>query len=128
MLTSPLGVDFGKARIGLATCPGGFISTPLKILDTKRRLWLELAEEIIGIAQQQGASAPAAHMQTEASGLKPIDTLQGQPAAPQTHKVCFFFPITSDLCLGSLVILRRNFSLLGSYTLHMHDNMCHLSI
>lgn len=56
MLTSPLGIDFGKARIGLATCPGGFISAPLKILDSKRRLWLELAEEIIGIAQQQGAS------------------------------------------------------------------------
>lgn len=56
MLQAPLGIDFGKARIGLATCPGGFISAPLKILDTKRRLWLELAEEIIGIAQQQGAS------------------------------------------------------------------------
>ncbi|KAL3152400.1 hypothetical protein ABBQ32_001453 [Trebouxia sp. C0010 RCD-2024] len=54
VLQAPLGIDFGKARIGLATCPGGFISAPLKILDTKRRLWLELAEEIIGIAQQQG--------------------------------------------------------------------------
>ncbi|KAL3142425.1 hypothetical protein ABBQ38_15533 [Trebouxia sp. C0009 RCD-2024] len=54
VLQSPLGIDFGKARIGLALCPGGFISAPLKILDTKRRLWLELAEEILGIAQQQG--------------------------------------------------------------------------
>lgn len=56
LLKCPLGIDFGQARIGLATCPGGFVSTPLKILDSRRRVWLELAEEIIRIAQQQGAS------------------------------------------------------------------------
>lgn len=57
LLETPLGIDFGRARIGLATCPGGFLSAPLKILDSRRRLWLELAEDIIEIAQQQGASA-----------------------------------------------------------------------
>ncbi len=53
-LAAPLGVDFGKARIGLATCPGGLISVPYKILVTKRRPWLELAKEILDVAQQQG--------------------------------------------------------------------------
>ena len=57
VLRSPLGVDFGKARIGLATCPSGLLSAPLKILGAKGRLWLELAEDIIAIAQQHGTQA-----------------------------------------------------------------------
>lgn len=53
-MTAPLGVDFGKVRIGLATCPGGFISAPLQILNARQRPWLELAKELVEIAHQQG--------------------------------------------------------------------------
>ena len=58
-MTAPLGVDFGKVRIGLATCPGGFISAPLQILNARQRPWLELAKELVEIAHQQGTRCPA---------------------------------------------------------------------
>lgn len=53
-MAAPLGVDFGKVRIGLATCPGGLISVPLKIVLTRRRPWADLAQELVETAQQQG--------------------------------------------------------------------------
>lgn len=53
-LAAPLGVDFGKARIGLAVCPGGLMSVPLEILVTRRRPWLDLARELIKIAKKHG--------------------------------------------------------------------------
>lgn len=57
-LQQPLGIDFGKARIGIATGQLGWLASPLRIVTTNKRLWTELAVELLGIAQQQSNIKP----------------------------------------------------------------------
>ena len=53
-LGKPLGVDFGRVRIGLAVGQLGWLASPLQILDTNRRPFTELAAEVLDVALQQG--------------------------------------------------------------------------
>jgi len=80
-LQKPLGIDFGKVRIGVATGQLGWLASPCQIIETSRRPWPELAVQVLDIAEQQGSDGIVVGMPVTSAGsiLKShTDSVQGR--------------------------------------------------
>ena len=69
-LQKPLGIDFGKVRIGVAIGQLGWLASPCQTVETNRRPWPQLAAQVLDIAQEQGKSCCRLCNMSHSSGMK----------------------------------------------------------